>query len=493
MAGRANTSPALDVDALPCEHRLNYTTSGLYRSQPAHLFPPKVSADSLMTINNAGNPPAGTPANWRELASPRTGGSGSQLPPEWKVGDTLTARVQALLPAATNEAAGQTAPQSRLILDIGGRLLEVQANLAQLRPGDRLSVTFQPNQQLLIQTKDSAPLLVSALKALLPQSLLNASATPAATRPVADALNRVMPMQGRLLDSLARLLSATTPDGSPKLAQALQQLQQAIPQQNQVVTGEGLKQALRQSGAFSEARLLAATPPGEPPRSPDLKQALLQLFLALSRPGGAPNATSPPSPPAQPWQPPSDLVAQPLQFPHPHFLGAKPAPEKAETWSTGELLKIVAQALARIQTTQLNSIQQQADPDGPILNTWLIELPVMAPPQLNLFQVRIDEEQARTPSGKSKSKPESVWRITLSFDLEPLGPLYSLVRLQRGKVSSTFWSERGDIRDLLERELPHLRQALTKLGLDVESLEALQGQPSFTQTKLETHLIDVRT
>src|SRR5690606_37210543 len=109
-----------EVDALPCEHRLNYTTSGLYRSQPAHLFLTKVSADSLMTINNAGTPTAGTPATWRELASARTGASGSPLPPEWKVGDTLTARVQALLPAATNEAAGHTMPQSRLILDIGG-------------------------------------------------------------------------------------------------------------------------------------------------------------------------------------------------------------------------------------------------------------------------------------------------------------------------------------------------------------------------------------
>ncbi len=444
-----------------------------------------------MTINNAGSSAAGTPANWRELASIRSGGAGTVPAAEWKVGDTLSARVQALLPASTEPPApGQSAPQARLILEISGRLVEVQANLAQLRPGDHLTVTFQPNQQLLLETKNNAPLLVSALKALLPQSLLTSLSVPAATRPVADALNRVMPMQGRLLDSLIRLLGATSPDADPKLAQALRQLQQAIPQRSQVVTGEGLKQALRQSGAFSEARLLAATPPGEPPRSPDLKQALIQLFVALARTGTPPTAASPP---LQPWQAPNETVAQPLLFPHPHFLGAQPRPEKSETWSTGELLKIVAQALARIQTTQLNSVQQQADPDGPRINTWLIELPVLAPPHLNLFQVRIDEEQQRAAAGKSKAKPESVWRITLSFDLAPLGPLYSLVRLQRGKISSTFWSERSDIRDLLERELPHLRQALTKLGLDVESLEALQGQPSFTQTKLETRLIDVRT
>lgn len=464
-----------------------------------------------MSITQPGSMPLTNTAHWQTLSP------SAQLAQElstWKVGDTQSARVQTVLPENQNTPAGTT----RVVLNIGGRLVTATLPIA-LRVGDQLELTLRTNQEVLLRLSTGLSATL-ALKTLASTSapapslstLLQAAARygqASRTSPLDAALGRLLPFQGRLLDTLGALLQLQPARANADLAAVLTQLRGMIPSAQNLASPDTLKQAIQQSGAFAEKQLLddpllaarlfaraQAASPGNPlPR--DFKLLLLRLFVLLGQTNiGAGTAPAAARPLAPLWQPAGNPVGQPLQFPHPEFLRPQGrAQASGAELSKNELLKLVAQGLSRIQATQLNSVlSTQTSGESLPANTWMFELPAWSGQQLSLFQVRIEEQpQSQANSKDEERNAESVWRITLSFNLEPLGPLYSLVRIQKGKVSSSFWTEREDTLDLLERELPHLRQALSKLGLEVETLEALRGVPSFTETRLETQLVDIRT
>lgn len=462
-----------------------------------------------MSISNSGGPSASLGAALRDLLVARVA-----LPPELSQGRNpagLTAQVQSTQGAAPQSGAeaGASTAMQRILLQVGNHLVTVSAAL-QLRPGDRLNISFQENGQVILRLANGQN-LVGTLAGVQPA---NPAPAPAAlpampALPIISliqrALGKVMPYQGSLLETLARLLRLPSESLPPQVRQALQQLRESIPEARQLATAEGLKQALRQSGALAERQLFTAqaaprqalADPGGFARLPaDLKLALIQLYAALVRPAPGSAAQAAATPPPV-WRPAGSRAEQPLLFPHPDFLKPpSPRGKARETVDNGELLRLIAQALSRIQTTQLNSLQQrQPGPDAPPVNTqvWLFEVPVQAGGQLSLFQFRLEQDQEERKGGGKNQKPQSVWRITLSFDLPPLGPMHSLVRIQQGRVSSTFWAERDETKRLLERELPRLNQALVSLGLDVEMLEALPGRPHFEPARQETNLINIRT
>lgn len=477
--------------------------------KPVTTHNSQTDPDKLMSITQPGSTPSPHTANWQTLLSrPQL----AQEVSNWKVGDTQSARVQAVLPDNQNNGPAGT---TRVLLNIGGRLVTANLPLV-VKVGDQLEMTLRTNQELLLRLANGQSSILS-LKTLASasasapslSSLLQAarSGQTSRTSPLDAALGRVLPFQGRLLETLGTLLQLPASRLNPDLASVLALLRGMIPSGQNLATPETLKQAMQQSGAFAEKQLLedpqlaarlfdrahAAASDSRLPR--DFKLLLLRLFVLL---GQNSNATPTPAPrPLAPlWQPAGNPVAQPLQFPHPEFLRHQGRGQTAaqELSRTG-LLKLIAQGLSRIQATQLNSVLSTQTSAEPVpANTWLFELPAWSGQQLALFQVRLEEyRQSQSNSKDEERSAESVWRITLSFNLEPLGPLYSLVRIQKGKVSSSFWTEREDTLNLLERELPQLHRALSKLGLEVESLEAMRGTPSFTQTRLETQLVDIRT
>lgn len=466
-----------------------------------------------MSITPPGSTASPSATNWQALSSR------VQLVQEisnWKVGDTQAARVQTVL---TDSQATNQAGSTRVLLNIGGRIIEANLPLP-LKAGDQLQMTLRSQSELLLQ-------LSSGLSATLALKTLAAASTSAPslaallqtarlgqtsqTAPLDAALGRLLPFQGRLLETLGTLLQLSQSRLSPDLASLLTQLRSMIPSGQNLASPEGLKQAMQQSGVFAERQLLEdpslaarlfdrtqGAMSGPMPR--DFKLLLLRLFALLGQSQAQGTGASPNARPLAPlWQPGGNPVGQPLQFPHPEFLRG-PGRERTavQELSAKELLKLVAQGLSRLQATQLNSLLSTSGTNSETLPaaTWLLELPAWSGQQLSLFQVRLEEyrhQQSSSNSGDGERSSESVWRITLSFNLEPLGPMYSLVRIQKGKVSSSFWTENDNTLRLLERELPHLRQALSGLGLEVENLEAVRGVPSFTQTRLETQLIDIRT
>ncbi|WP_252273130.1 flagellar hook-length control protein FliK [Pseudomonas subflava] len=285
-------------------------------------------------------------------------------------------------------------------------------------------------------------------------------------------------------------------DLSPDLRATIDKLLGLLPDGKQLGTADGLAKALEQSGVFLEAKLLG----GQAQQLPqDLKASLLRLVAQLlpGLPGGA----------AMPATSAGGALAQALPAFARNALGALgqanlrqqamsfPLPSRLLQSMDGEpdleiLLKLAAAAVSRLQTHQLSSLaQSQTTPEGNLLTTWQLELPMRNQHDVVPLQVKLQREEPG-PDGRKEQK-EALWRIDLAFDLDPLGPLQVQAQLLRGALSSQLWAERAETVKLIDQELDNLRQRLLSAGLEVGELSCCQGMPpQGPKTHLEQRWVD---
>jgi hypothetical protein len=179
---------------------------------------------------------------------------------------------------------------------------------------------------------------------------------------------------------------------------------------------------------------------------------------------------------------------------------AKPAKERANASSTNastqvgsgalsqrigaELSRQVEGALARVQYHQLASLPQ----DESNRQVWQLELPVRNEQQLDAIKLRIEERG----NDRQASAESSSWRVDLSFELEPLGPVQVRIGLQGVRISSTFWAERTATTALISARLEELRQGLESVGLEVGELASRLGTAPPPETKITEQVLDER-
>ena len=128
-------------------------------------------------------------------------------------------------------------------------------------------------------------------------------------------------------------------------------------------------------------------------------------------------------------------------------------------------------------------------PEGNLLTTWQLELPMRNQHDVVPLQVKLQREESGAE--KRKEQKEVLWRIDLAFDLAPLGPLQVQAQLLRGSLSSQLWAERAETALLIDQELDNLRQRLLGAGLEVGELSCRQGMPpQGPKTHLEQRWVD---
>lgn len=296
-----------------------------------------------------------------------------------------------------------------------------------------------------------------------------------------------------LFKALQGLRGQDMPEG---LRGSIDKLFAGLPDASQLGTAKGLGQALENSGLFLESKLLGGQIGALPA---DLKANLLRLISQIlpNLPGTTPLASAGASAALAQALPAfvrnmlgtigqAGARQQALSFPLPSRL-LQNMEEEADLEA---LLKLAAAAISRLQTHQLSSLaQSQVGPDGNLLTTWQLELPMRNQQELVPLQVKIQHDEPQQ-GGKSEQK-EPVWRIELAFDLEPLGPLQVQAQLLRGSLSSQLWAERGSTANLIDGELGTLRERLVAAGLQVGELACSQGvPPQGPRTTLEQRWVD---
>jgi len=232
------------------------------------------------------------------------------------------------------------------------------------------------------------------------------------------------------------------------VATALRQIAARLPALEQLFTAAGLRQAIRDSGLFLEARLAQAVQQGEAPTlGNDLKAGLLVLVSQLR----AESATSPATTAPTSAAPSSVTTGLPVDAP------------------LASLARQADAALARIEHNQLASLTPGNEP-GPAL---IVELPVRSEPQHSVLQLRIEQDQ--TP--RTTTSALAPWTVWLQFDLPALGPVQARVTLSGDQIGATLWAERDATAALFQQHLASLDAALRHAGLTPTSLSSQTGTP----------------
>lgn len=320
-------------------------------------------------------------------------------------------------------------------------------------------LTVGVRAQLPLPAGSTLTVQVTRLLPTLSLRLLDPLKPPApGTRPEAEAARGLLPRQGGWGQAVETVASALRrrllPEEAAGRARALLR---SLPTRASISTPEGLRAALRDSGLFLEARLLAqpqAAPEG------DLKAALLRLRALLpahggQAPAGGPAAPTPPRPGAAPT-----AQARAAALPLPAELSE----------ALGSLRRLVEGALARIGLHQLGS--REAEGDGG--RAWMLELPVLNEDgHYDVLQLRIRADR----EGRGRGQAAGRWSVELALDLPGLGPLHARIGLQGRRVAASLWLERPESAAAVEAALPELERALRARALEVGALRCRQGRP----------------
>lgn len=293
-----------------------------------------------------------------------------------------------------------------------------------------------------------------------------AAAPTAATASPQTALNQMVHNAVLRQDSILGLTAAMTaiagkvPMPEP-IAKAIQQvLAQRLPIDAKL-DGAALQQAVRTSGIFQEALLVAGnvrTAGG------DLKTSLLglqrQLLSWLGNQAPVEQVSSVP-PPVRGQVPRAKAnAAAPRVIPlDPHEAGKV-------------LLDRTEAALSRLRLHQHASLPDPANrSDG---MQWSLDLPVAVAGQQALLQMQIHRD-----ADKQETRPEDRgWQVRFAINLDEAGEVGAQISLRGLATGVLLWAERQDVADMLSGHIDELREELAAIGLTPGAVIVRAGSPA---------------
>jgi hypothetical protein len=440
-------------------------------------------------------------------------GTTAQIQPE--------AQTQTVQPARQNMAVIQPATlkagqivQGTVLAQTGPQSLQVAT------PQGRFEIPFDPKSA---QPAVNTPIRLEVMK--LPDGLAlrplgqtvqpqtqQTAPRPALTPQQQAVQNAIRDAAGKQLSApvaltaLSSIIQNQSFEGLPKPAQdAISQILGQRLNASQPLDAKGLQQALQQSGISTEARLARAAQPAQdfvplhsqaqpqnlqgtqplPLPSGTLKTALMQLAKNLAQSfgkGAGPMAGSgaPLVPDAAP--PTKSGLPQAIQSQTPHSTGGEALNADAMSEADmGRTLQRVAEGmLARLKLLQAASMPvetargdmpQRADGTAPFSMSF--EIPLQFGQSQSAIAFQVEDEGSNSDIGDARSG----WRLRFALDLEPTGPLHSLVTLKDSRLGVSLWSENKETVAEFEDAKIQLESTLRELGFDIETVRIIHGKP----------------
>lgn len=339
----------------------------------------------------------------------------------WRIGQQM--RVTAL----SDSNAG------RATLLFGNRAMTARTD-QKIRRGERLTVAvteLEPEPVLRIVARHAA-------QAPQPQQgLLNTT------------LRSLMPRQGTLAPALAALGGQDTAL-SPELRKLVEALMRRLPTERELRDPAQLRQLVRNSGLFLEARVVTGGESIAGLFSEDLKAQLIRLRTLLD------TAT-----PQTRGDRPAGDAPLPGNTPPLQRAGATPGPQPRAMFAAAlnlldseggdALWRLVDGAISRLVLHQALTVEQQLQGEP----RWLLELPVRSDEGIDIIPLQIQGPR----HGKNDAASRG-WNIELTLDLPRLGPLHIHVGLTGDHLSATLWSPEPETVAHIERHLAQLRERL---------------------------------
>lgn len=147
-------------------------------------------------------------------------------------------------------------------------------------------------------------------------------------------------------------------------------------------------------------------------------------------------------------------------------------------------LRQIESSLTHMQQTQLQNLNE-SQPGRPL---WLMELPIKDGQDIDLFELRITEEENAKEEGEAKKS----WNVTLKFDLAGLGKIKAHIKMQNEFISAQFFSEKKETLSLFQENFDFLRGRLNYNGLNVGNIECAHAKLSEDSLPVNTKRLDER-
>lgn len=130
-------------------------------------------------------------------------------------------------------------------------------------------------------------------------------------------------------------------------------------------------------------------------------------------------------------------------------------------------LRHLESSLHHMQQTQLQTLNE-SQTGRPV---WLMELPIKNGQEIDLFELRIAQEESAQAEGENKK----IWSVTLKFDLAGLGKIKAHITMQNDLISAQFYSEKPKVLSLFRENFDFLRNRLNCNGLNIGTIECARA------------------
>ncbi|MDX5407706.1 MAG: flagellar hook-length control protein FliK [Chromatiaceae bacterium] len=139
-----------------------------------------------------------------------------------------------------------------------------------------------------------------------------------------------------------------------------------------------------------------------------------------------------------------------------------------EPQQASNLLRQLASHSSTLQQSQLATLDSSTQAQQLIL-----QLPLNQGGQSVFSQLQIEQREA---DGKQDGSKRTMWQLTMRFNLQQLGAMLVIARLQQQQLQLQFYTEQPQALALTEQFLPILKDRCKMQGLDVHQAECVLGK-----------------
>lgn len=133
------------------------------------------------------------------------------------------------------------------------------------------------------------------------------------------------------------------------------------------------------------------------------------------------------------------------------------------------LLRQLASHSSTLQQSQLATLDSNSQAQQQIL----LQLPLQQGDRTVFSQLQLEQREA---DGKQKGEKRSWWQLTMKFDLQQLGPLLVVAKLQQQQLQLQFYTEQPQAKALALQFLPLLKDRCKMQGLEVSQADCVLGK-----------------
>ncbi len=137
----------------------------------------------------------------------------------------------------------------------------------------------------------------------------------------------------------------------------------------------------------------------------------------------------------------------------------------------GKIKDVLTKAEGALSKLTINQLVSSTSENTSPRQSWQIEIPFFNGQTADSLFLLIEREK---PSNKTEKAPPK-WTVSLEMNPGNLGFIKSKLTLQENRVSSQFWTEKKNTRQLIQQHLTLLKRNLNRINIQADELHVSQG------------------